>query len=562
MNPFTLTFTADAASSKAINAATDAEGKYAPIKNVRIVVNGDEISATCTSVLTTAWGNVAPDAAKYTTTCKFDKTIDVDKDGKIEFLANVSQYAAPNKQVTVAPTTYGKATILATSAKIGKYDDANEDIQDSDFIGTIDLNTIKVQTPKAALENTKSKTVEFVTGKSDTQTIFEWKYTAKKKDVYLNSFTATSTTDVTAQLAKFDELSLNVLVDGNKVATTDVKVNTAWDRLIATEDFAKVLVEAGESVDVKVEVHAYPSAITTENIEFKVEFAGEDKDGNDAGSADDVAAQFKAVEKGSLSVSDGSYETSKDFRNNSVSLKKSNATIAKFDLKPSKSSTEVDLDEFAFTVTPAAAATAVKVKVGTNTSPTLTCDDTTGICLVTELDETVESNGITVEISTKGNANVGEYDIVLNSVNDNTKTTTTLKSYKQLILPVQVTFSQKDMWWTTKITASMDQWDNEVEINKIEFKYGTAGWNTTDVITSISENSDGTVEFAGIDKSVQLIEAVRITTDEKDPAGASTPKCGAAYWDGTANACIYTIEKTDFNDYFRVDDTYLKVFKA
>jgi hypothetical protein len=126
-------------------------------------------------------------------------------------------------------------------------------------------------------------------------------------------------------------------------------------------------------------------------------------------------------------------------------LKKSNATIAKFDLKPSKSSTEVDLDEFAFTVTPKAAATAVKVKVGTNTSPTLTCDDTTGICLVSELDETVESNGITVEISTKGNANVGEYKIVLNSVNKNTDTTSTLKTYKQLVLPVQVTFAQKDM---------------------------------------------------------------------------------------------------------------------
>jgi hypothetical protein len=176
LNPFTLTFTADAASAKAINATTagaDTEGKYAPIKNVRIVVNGDEMSATCTSVLTTPWTNAANNTAKYTTTCEFDKTIDVDKDGDIEFLANVSQYAAPNKQVTVTPTTYGKTTILATSAKIGKYDDANEDIQPSDFIGTIDLNTIKVQTPKAALENTKSKTVEFVTGKSDTQTIFE-----------------------------------------------------------------------------------------------------------------------------------------------------------------------------------------------------------------------------------------------------------------------------------------------------------------------------------------------------------------------------------------------------
>jgi hypothetical protein len=51
-----------------------------------------------------------------------------------------------------------------------------------------------------------------------------------------------------------------------------------------------------------------------------------------------------------------------------------------------------------------------------------------------------------------------------------------------------------------------------------------------------------------------LIDAVEITTDE------TSTTCDAAYWDGAA--CVYEIEKAEFNDYFRVDDTYLKIFKA
>jgi hypothetical protein len=432
LNPFQIAF-------EAVN--TQADASKPAVKDVRISVDNDEISSTCTSTI--GAGNVE------TTTCVFDKTTDVDKDSEIKFLLNISQYAKANETIKVTGnTSFGKVMLKKTADGvdyIGKYDDANEYALASDLIGSIDLNNIKVQTPKAALENTKSKTVEFVQGKSDTQTIFEGKYTAKKRDIYLNKFTATSTEDVADQLDNFDELSLNVIVNGNKVATAEVKKDGT--KLKATEDFSKVLVEAGESAEIKVEAKAYPKAKTTANIEFKIEFAGEDKEGNEAGTADDTAAQFKAVEKGSLSVSDGTYETSKDFRNNSVSLKKSNATIAKFDLKPSKSSTEVDLDEFAFTIDPYVGAddsSNVRVKVGTNTSPTVSCS-AAGLCKVTELDETVESNGITVEISTKGNAAVDEYTVTLHSVNKNTDTTSVLKTYTQFVMPVTVTFAQKDM---------------------------------------------------------------------------------------------------------------------
>jgi hypothetical protein len=270
------------------------------------------------------------------------------------------------------------------------------------------LNEVKVQTPKAALENSKSKTVEFTQGKSSTETIFEGKYTAKKKDVYLNSFKAlsTATSSEEAKLAKYDELSMTLYINGDKVATTDVTTTGTNKVLWATEDFSKVLVKAGESVDVKVEVKAYANG-AADAVEFTIYLSGEDADGNDAGTADDTAAQFKAVEKGSVSVNDSTYETAKDFRNNSVSLRKSNATIAKFDLKPSKSSSTVDLDTFTFTVKDVVAskfitdASKLRVKVGTDTNKTLSYDATNSVFVVSEIDETLEGDGITVEISTK-----------------------------------------------------------------------------------------------------------------------------------------------------------------
>ena len=557
LNPFEIEF-------EAVNTQTNA--KYPAIKDVRISVDGDEISANCETVI--------DGAKKETTTCAFEKTTDVDKDSKIEFLLNISQYAEAEETIkVVGKTTFGKGMLELIDAAsgikyIGKYDDANEYALSSDFIGSIDLNNIKVQTPKAALENKKSKTVEFTQWKSSTETIFEGTYTAKKKDVYLNSFKAVSTAnaDETAKRGNYDELALNVYVDGKKVATTDVVIKTVDgnDVLYATEDFAKVLVEAGKSVDVKVEAKAYANN-PADAAELQIYFSWEDKDGNDAGTADDVAAQFKAVEKGSVSVSDSTYETSKDFRNNSVSLKKSNATIAKFDLKPSKSSSTVDLDTFTFTVKDLEAnqfitdASKIRVKVWTDSSKNLSYDATDGVFVVNEIDETLENNGITVEISTKWNPTASKYLVTLVNVNEGTDVN---KQYNQYILPVEVTFTQKDMWWSTKIIAEMDKWDNDVEIKSIELQSNGA-FTPKAEITSISEGSNWEVEISGDKDSVKMIDTIIITTDETyctDAQYTTEQTCTNAWEDWTSK--VYTIEKGTYNDYFRVGDTYLKVFKA
>jgi hypothetical protein len=134
------------------------------------------------------------------------------------------------------------------------------------------LNSIKVQTPRGSLENTVSKTVEFTQGKSETKTIFEGKYTAKNRDVYLNSFSAAATVAAN-ELAKFDELTLRVYVNGEEVATSSVTDDAATNTaLSASDDFSKVLVKAGESANIEVKAQAYPNALTTAAIEFSLTF--------------------------------------------------------------------------------------------------------------------------------------------------------------------------------------------------------------------------------------------------------------------------------------------------
>ncbi len=199
-----------------------------------------------------------------------------------------------------------------------------------------------------------------------------------------------------------------------------------------------------------------------------------------------------------------------------------------------------------------------------------------------DLDKTIENNGSTVEISYKGTPDSAKYVVTLVNINDSA--TNINKIYNQYLLPVEVTFAQKDMWWTTKITASMDNGDNEVEIKKIEFKYNGTAFDTVNAITSISENSDGVVEIAGDDSKVQLVSDVRIITDTAITCTAANTCTAAAgtyisLTDETklatctaANTCtvaaagtyyqVYDIDKATYNDYFRVDDTYLKIFKS
>jgi hypothetical protein len=85
-----------------------------------MLVDGDEYTSTCTSLITSAWTAAAPSYAQYTTTCTFGE-IDIDEDSNIQFIADVTKYAQPNQSITLnGLASFGKNMITTTPTSPSK----------------------------------------------------------------------------------------------------------------------------------------------------------------------------------------------------------------------------------------------------------------------------------------------------------------------------------------------------------------------------------------------------------------------------------------------------------
>jgi hypothetical protein len=110
------------------------------------------------------------------------------------------------------------------------------------------------------LTNSISKKVEFkVKDSTTTKTIFDGTFTAKKQTTHLNNVTILqqSTTGITAD----DSLTFHVYIDGNEVATFEG---------VDDADFPEIAVEAGKSVNVRVDAQVYASTGIDE-LQYKVQ---------------------------------------------------------------------------------------------------------------------------------------------------------------------------------------------------------------------------------------------------------------------------------------------------
>ncbi len=558
LNPFEVVFTTkNNYTSSVTDVATAGDAKYPAIKNVRVVIGDEEFSSSCSSTLKsgdpTTWGNGSADVT-YTTTCTFKSSMTIDEDSDIEFLADLTKYAASNSTISIADS-FGKIALTkaltdttvrsAAVSNVWRYDDANSPIDDSNFIGTISYSSIKVQSPKGTLENKVSKSVEFVAGESATRTIFEGTYTAKSNDVYLNLFTASANVNGTTAGSVttnyndvFDDMTLHLYVDGKEVASPTVSQTLASNvtTFSASEDFSNTLVEKWKSAAIKVELEAHVvNDKTSPSVTMDITLGWEDKDGNPAGIATETAVSFKAVTAGSVTVSDGAYATK------TIELKESNITLAKFIVKPSKGSSEVDLDKFTFKIKKGTLWSEVdetsftNYKVKVDWTEVAIDSYTNNVFVVSsDLNETISGEGIVVEIIAK-NPTSANYVTTLVNVNDSA--TALNRQYTRLVMPVKVSFVQENQRWSTKISASMDNWDNDVDITSIAlFVWSDSKW----VISNISEGNDGDVEIAWED-GTKMIDKIVITTNE-------------------ASSNTYTITKSNYNDFFKVGSTYLKIF--
>lgn len=184
--------------------------------------------------------------------------------------------------------------------------------------------------------------------------------------------------------------------------------------------------------------------------------------------------------------------------------------------------------------TGAVAEDAIRIKVNGQDVEEEDIEWDNGVFTITEIgEEDIDKNGVEVVVSLKGNADAAPYTLTLDEVNDEDKNIV----FKKNVVPALLTIEQKNGNGVTEFKFSVDKYESSNTVSDVCFyKSGTN-------LGCLNENiSNGSVlEIEGGD-SVQLVD--RITYEVN---GLSAP---------------VEIRKADFNDYFKVNDGYLKVYKA
>ena len=200
------------------------------IEEMRLLIAGEEYVAKKTRTNAT---NVAVFAFSW---------IELEKSGKVRVEVDINtDEDAPAGVYVEFEWAFDDAVFSGA-----KYTD-KEEVSLDEVSGVISVSKkLTVQAWKASFTNSLTKAVEFLTNDTDTKTVFDGTYTAKKADVNLREFyaealTGTFPTNVTA--------TLYLYVDGKEVADVRIKNGaTTW-----TDQISKVTIAAGESATIRVD---------------------------------------------------------------------------------------------------------------------------------------------------------------------------------------------------------------------------------------------------------------------------------------------------------------------
>ena len=552
--------------------AKPAAANGAWIEAMRLVIAWEDFDAKCA------------DTASKVTTCTFDKKITIEKGGKFQLVVDLDADAVKDAtidfkiggQSLFSKTTIGTAGTPATVNGF-TYEDSKTDVLASDFVGSITLYNLKVTAAKASLENNLTKYVEFKKDQTTTNVVFDWVYTAKKQDLTL---TDVNYTPSLALSNADDSVTLNLYIDDQLVSSTDI-ASTDAAAVKVNDTTTRVKIAAGESVKVRVEADAYVAAANATPYTYLVELVGEDSDGNQAGVASESTVDMKFVAAGSATVTAAKSST---VRANDVLLRASSLDVAEF--RVAASNWNVDLDEFRFELSrwgsaavckqaaavPGAAsdpvvacgasplanaayvtnvgdiytdvaavpATAlhandVKVKVAWTNVDSEDITDSGDTIIVSNIDQDeIDEDGISVIISLKWVAVADAYTLTLTKVNSDVKALT----FNKNIVPAKLSIEQRDLAGSTEYSFKVEKYESNNTVSNVCFYKGA-----TNLGCVAWEVSDGTTLEIEWTTSVQLID--KITYD----VAWTTP-------------VSVTIDKATYNDYFYVEGTYLKVFKA
>ena len=593
---------------EAITATFSIPANHAVIEEMRMYVAGEEFDGT--------WN---------TATNKFDFDIELTKWGKVKFEVDVDDGATKWTKVSLWSLALSNFTTLV-------YDSNNVDLIANptlgDVAGSISFSDLTVTEAKASLENNADDTVEFVVKETNRKVVFDGTYTAKKADIYLNSFR------IDGAAFTHGNVTFYLYLDGEEVADIDVPGNN--------EDFTKVLVEAWKSISVKVEAEVEAgNTATTSNYAYALALNGEDVDDLPVAESTADLAEMAVVNKGSVSVTSTAGKTT-------VLLKKANAKIAEFTVKPDKWN-DTYLESLGFTLTNGTVnltADDVNVKIdgvtedGENyyaadfdTATTYTAgdlvvyngvlyataagghaagawaatdfDDLTfstattytagdlavynGVLYATaagghaagawaaadfavqptqitfsDLAQELDSDGVTVEVTLK-NKKTGIVTLDLDDVNGKDPNKTFTKRFENALVWVA---DQRDNEGSTTFTLWVSKAESSDEVTRVCLYYANNG-NEKCVTSSVSDGNDD-LEWTNPGSTQLMIDAIAY---EINGAGDATAG-NECKWDNTANdtdglasyddsngTCV-VITKNDYNDYFKVGDTYAKIFKV
>ena len=145
---------------------------------------------------------------------------------------------------------------------------------------------------------------------------------------------------------------------------------------------------------------------------------------------------------------------------------------------------------------------------------------------------TIKSEGVSVKVTIEKEV-TGNVTLTGLKINDKEQSRTFSKRLEDAIVKI---VNQKDLWGTTEFTLEV-QADSDVTVS--DFKV-TLDDNQTWGIVGVFSDGD-TFEIKGIADAVRLIEKIEYKVDKKD---------------------VPAILKSEYNDFFKVGDTYARVFQS
>lgn len=435
----------------------------------------------------------------------FDNVL-IEKSGKIWFKIDIAESALVWEHISFK--IRWRESFSREAFDGARYYDTNTLISSDNIRWSVTLESLQIQKGITSLENNLTKDVEFLADRASRRVVFDGTYTARKGAVKLNVF-ALSGTEL---LSLSENINFYLFIDGKEVGTTD--------KLGIDEVFSDIRVEAGKTVRVTIEAEVDVDSVHT--YDYTLFLKGENDNGNLALVSTARLAKIKVVKLDPPVVSTL-------FPSNTVLLKSSNATIANFIVKPSNQD-GVYLDEFTFS--------------GKVNGIPLTANDlrvmvdgveeegiNTGGMIQYVTNEYLPLAWVPVEMKLK-NGLIWDVVLELKSLNNELQDKKFTKKFVNALVKV---VKQENIGGSeTRYTFNVEKYEGSEQVTNFRLFAGEIEKGGLSLV-----EDEGVLEVPN-ENFIQYITKIMYEVNGQE----------------------VNIEKNTFNDYFRIGDSFVKIFKV